>query len=505
MGRLPFLLTMGPLGLVPTWISAVLGAALLLLLARTCRRRGLPALPLRLPLLALLAAVVVPAIPLAAIPFGSRLWLGAIDDLLLVYASIRLAVWLALELPSGLGWWRRPPDLLLQLLMVSGSALGTVVVARQTARFDLVGLVTTSAVLTAVIGLAAQEPLKDLLAGLELQISEDFNLGDLLDIEGGARGVVHSVSWRDTSLRNMEGALVVVPNTKLTTGVMRNLSAFGPVSNRFEVGLAYDFAPGRARSLLLRVLSQHPLVLNDPAPMVRLKEFSESAITYDLQVWQQEASDQAICNLRSELLEQIWYALSRAGQSIPYPVREVQPHRPSVGSDGDRAPTPAECRQTLAANDLFLGLTPENLDRVLASSQAVSYAAGEAIVQEGARGESLYQLLRGRVTVLKQVQPGHTVPVAELGPGDVFGEMTLFQGAPRSATVRALEECHLLRVGRAGFRELMERDPALIERFAALMSERRAKLESLSRDQRQEQTNALIDTMKRLFFAIRGG
>ncbi|MFM7394310.1 MAG: cyclic nucleotide-binding domain-containing protein [Cyanobium sp.] len=482
---------MGPLGLVPTWISAALGAALLLLLARTCRRRGLPALPLRLPLLALLAAVVVPAIPLAAIPFGSRLWLGAIDDLLLVYAGIRLAVWLALELPGGLGWWRRPPDLMLQLLMVGGAALGTVVVARQTARFDLVGLVTTSAVLTAVIGLAAQEPLKELLAGLELQISEDFNLGDLLDIEGGARGVVHSVSWRDTSLRNMEGALVVVPNTRLTTGVMRNLSAFGPVSNRFEVGLAYDFAPGRARSLLLGVLSQHPLVLNDPAPIVRLKQFSESAITYDLQVWQQEASDQAILNLRSELLEQIWYALSRAGQSI--------------SSDGDRAPTPEECRETLAANDLFLGLTPEDLDRVLASSQAVSYAAGEAIVQEGARGESLYQLLRGRVTVLKQVQPGHTVPVAELGPGDVFGEMTLFQGAPRSATVRALEECHLLRVGRAGFRELMERDPALIERFAALMSERRAKLESLSRDQRQEQTNALIDTMKRLFFAIRGG
>jgi hypothetical protein len=51
----------------------------------------------------------------------------------------------------------------------------------------------------------------------------------------------------------------------------------------------------------------------------------------------------------------------------------------------------------------------------------------------------------------------------------------------------------------------MERDPALVERFAALISERRAKLDSLSRDQRQEQTNALIDTMKRLFFAIRGG
>lgn len=505
MGGPSSLLPMGPLGQVPTWISAVVGAALLLLLARSCRRRGLPAVPLRLPLLALLALVVVPAIPLQGIPVGSRLWFGAIDDLLLVYAGIRLAIWLTLELPGGLGWWRRPPDLLLQLLMVGGCALGTAVVARHTARIDLVGLVTTSAVLTAVIGLAAQEPLKDLLAGLELQLSEDFNPGDLLDIDGGARGVVHSVSWRDTSLRNMEGALVVVPNTRLTEGVMRNLSAFGPVSNRFEVGLAYDFAPGQARGLLLRVLSQHPLVLDDPAPVVRLKEFSESAITYDLQVWQREASDRAIADLRSELLEQIWYALSRAGQSIPYPVREVQPHRPSVGTAGDRGPSPQECREALAANDLFQGLSPAALERVLASSQTVSYAAGEAIVQEGAEGEALYQLLRGRVTVLKQVQPGQTVPVAKLGPGEVFGEMTLFQGAPRSATVRALEECHLLRVGRAGFRDLMERDPALIERFAVLMSERRAKLESLSRDQRQQQTNALIDTMKRLFFVFTGG
>jgi CRP-like cAMP-binding protein len=176
-----------------------------------------------------------------------------------------------------------------------------------------------------------------------------------------------------------------------------------------------------------------------------------------------------------------------------------------VGTAGHRGPSPQECREALAANDLFQGLSPAALERVLASSQTVSYAAGEAIVQEGAEGEALYQLLRGRVTVLKQVQPGQTVPVAELGPGEVFGEMTLFQGAPRSATVRALEECHLLRVGRAGFRDLMERDPALIERFAVLMSERRAKLESLSRDQRQQQTNALIDTMKRLFFVFTGG
>ncbi|MEB3166042.1 MAG: mechanosensitive ion channel family protein [Cyanobacteriota bacterium] len=495
---------MGPLGSVPSWISAGAGAVLLLLLAGVCRRRGLPALPLRLALAALVAHALLPAIPPLLVAGGYRQAFGALDDLLLVYAGIQLLIWAALELPGGLGWFRRPPDLLLQLLNLGGCALGTVVVARQVARLDLVGLVPTSAVLTAVIGLAAQEPLKDLLAGLELQLSDDFNRGDLLELENGMRGVVDSVTWRDTTFRTMDGALVVVPNTQLTGGVLRNLSISGRVSDQFEVGLAYDFPPGQARALLRRVAQQHPRVLEDPAPAVRLKAFGESAINYELQVWLKEASYRAILELRSDLLEQIWYALQREGQSIPYPVREVQPHRPSGGSRADRDLTEARCRQLLAANPLFSALSEEALDQVVASGQTVSYAAGEAIVEEGAQGESLYQVLRGRVSVLKRMDDGQALRVAELGPGQVFGEMTLFQDTPRSATVRALVECRLLRVGRSGLRELMEQDPTLLEKVAALVSERRAELESLSREQRREQSGTVLETMKRLFLGLRG-
>lgn len=496
---------MGPFGSVPSWIGAGVGAVLLLVLARICRRRALPALPLRLPLAALLAHALLPTIPPTLVGAGYRLPLGALDDLLLVIAGIQLLIWTTLELPGGLGWFRRPPDLLLQLLMLGGSALGTVVVARQIARMDLVGLVPTSAVLTAVIGLAAQEPIKDLLAGLELQLSDDFNRGDLLEIENGLRGVVDSVTWRDTTFRTMDGALVVVPNTKLTGGILRNLSSSGRVSDQFEVGLAYDFPPGQARALLRRVALQHPRVLEDPAPAVRLKAFGESAISYELQVWLKEASYRAILDLRSELLEQIWYALQREGQSIPYPIREVQPHRPSGGSGADRSFTDARCRELLAANPLFSALSAEALDQVVSAGQPVSYAAGEAIVEEGAEGQSLYQVLRGRVSVLKRMEGGQLLRVAELGPGQVFGEMTLFQGTPRSATVRALEECRLLRVGRSALRELMEQDPTLLDKVAALVSERRAELESLSREQRREQSGTVLDTMKRLFLGFRGG
>lgn len=116
----------------------------------------------------------------------------------------------------------------------------------------------------------------------------------------------------------------------------------------------------------------------------------------------------------------------------------------------------------------------------------------------------MYHLLRGRVEVLKQVSPERTVRVRELGPGEVFGEMTLFLNAPRTATVRTMEESLMLRIGREGVRTLLEQHPNLLERFAALVSARKAELESLSRDQREEQTNALMDTMRRLFLAFTG-
>jgi CRP-like cAMP-binding protein len=83
--------------------------------------------------------------------------------------------------------------------------------------------------------------------------------------------------------------------------------------------------------------------------------------------------------------------------------------------------------------------------------------------------------------------------------------MTLFQGSPRSATVRALQESRLLRVDRTGVRELLERDPDLLERFAQLVSSRRRELDSLGGEERQQETNKLLSAMRNLFFSFGAG
>lgn len=486
------------------WLLAIVAVAGLQLLGRFCRLRGWAKLPLRLPMAAVIVWVVLRAAPLQQLPPGSRLWLSSLDDLLLAYAAVRLVVWAGLELPGSLGWWRHSPKLLLQLVTLGSWAVATVVVLRTTTRFDLVGLLTTSAILTAVIGLAAQEPLKDLLAGLELQLSDDFKIGDFLQVRDDVRGIVLSVSWHDTTLRNRDGTLVVVPNTEIAQGVIFNLSAQGTVCNRFSIGLDYDYPPGQARRLLERVVRQNPRVLEDPPPCIGVMEFAESSINYEIQVWQREWGDAALLRLRGELLEQIWYALRREGQSIPFPVREVQPRRSGIKARQAETPTPESLCQSLGADGIFAGMNQTQLGLIVAGSQLKSYGSGEAIVQEGAEGESMYHLIHGHVEVLKRIDSGEIVAVRQLGPGNVFGEMTLLLDAPRSATVRALEECLLLKVNRSNLRDLLKESPGLLERIAAMVSARQAELDSLSTEVQQQQTNALLTTMKRIFFAFKG-
>ncbi|MFM7312662.1 MAG: cyclic nucleotide-binding domain-containing protein [Cyanobium sp.] len=508
MVRLPLL--EDAMGVMEIWLRVLLGSAVSLVVARVCRARSLPRPPLRLLLAALFCWGLTSLLPLAQLPSPYGLGLGMTDDLLLAFAAVRLLVWATLELPGGLRWWPSPPDLLIQLVSLVGWALAAVLVVREIARFDLVNLVATSAVLTAVIGLAGQEGLKDLFSGLELQMSDDFAIGDWLELADGRRGIVVSISWRETTMRTMEDCLLVVPNSRITSDIFINRSRFGVCSNRFELTLAYDFPPAQALSLLQQLVRQHPQVLDQPPPQVRLKAFLDSSICYELQVWQHSPGERAQFDLRSQLKQQIWYALHRSGQSFPYPVREIRSRRASPRADQPASLSPAgdgsdeTCLRILASVPMFSDLQEDQLRLLLGDSRLLTFGPGEAVVLEGAEGNSLYCLLQGRVDVCKRRPDGQEVSVRELDAGDVFGEMTLFLNAPRSATVRTLEECLLLRLGRRPVAKLLEENPALLDRIAALVSARQAELQEIGRDAQQQHTNAMLETMKRLFSVVGG-
>jgi CRP-like cAMP-binding protein len=132
-------------------------------------------------------------------------------------------------------------------------------------------------------------------------------------------------------------------------------------------------------------------------------------------------------------------------------------------------------REMLKTIDMFAELTDEELAAAENCIEEVPAEAGETIVEEGVPGERLYMIQSGRVRVLRTVEQ-REVDIAELGPGKVFGEMSLLDDSPASATVRALESCRFLVIGRLDLNVLLNWDTILAAKlwrsFARMLSRR---------------------------------
>ncbi len=109
----------------------------------------------------------------------------------------------------------------------------------------------------------------------------------------------------------------------------------------------------------------------------------------------------------------------------------------------------------LARVPFFAGLTPEALKIVAKATTEESHATGTKIFQYGDAGDKLFILLEGRVRISREVAGMGEEALAVLGPGEVFGEMSLIDDAPRSADARVHERCRMLVMTKEDFDDLL--------------------------------------------------
>jgi CRP/FNR family transcriptional regulator, cyclic AMP receptor protein len=127
-------------------------------------------------------------------------------------------------------------------------------------------------------------------------------------------------------------------------------------------------------------------------------------------------------------------------------------------------------------NDVFhgspmlQGLSPQERGALLALLRRRRYRRQEVVFHQGDAGDTLHLVRRGRLKVLIPAETGEEAVLTIVGPGDLFGELTLLDGGPRSATVVALEDVETVTLSRADFLDLLRREPAVVEALLATLA-----------------------------------
>lgn len=141
---------------------------------------------------------------------------------------------------------------------------------------------------------------------------------------------------------------------------------------------------------------------------------------------------------------------------------------------------------------LFGGLSEAQIDLLAVGSQRRSYPRSKTIVAEGEVSQTLFIMLSGRAKVQRSDSEGKEVILAVIGSGEFFGEMSLIDDEPRSASVITLEGCELLSIRKENFLAILNQSP---ETCLAVMHGLVRRLRSADR---KIETLALLDVYGRV-------
>ncbi|WP_226925628.1 MULTISPECIES: mechanosensitive ion channel family protein [unclassified Meridianimarinicoccus] len=197
-------------------------------------------------------------------------------------------------------------------LMVVLSALGIDV----TPMFALVGGASF------IIAFAFQDTLGNLAAGLMIMFNRPFDEGDYVTI-AGMGGTVKSVSVVSTTINTPDNQVIVIPNSKVWGDVITNTTASTTRRVDLTFGIGYDDSISDAQAILERVVEEHPLVLSDPAPVIRVSALGASSVDFICRPW---VNSTDYWTVYWDLTRQVKEAFDEGGISIPFPQTDMHLH-----------------------------------------------------------------------------------------------------------------------------------------------------------------------------------
>jgi small-conductance mechanosensitive channel/CRP-like cAMP-binding protein len=364
-------------------------------------------------------------------------------------------------------------------LLTTGTAVVALMHTSSQFGFEVSGVIATSAVLTAVIGLALQDTLGNALGGLALQLDASIRVGDWISFND-VSGRVCEIHWRYTAVETNNWDTVIVPNSVLMRAQVsvHGRRRGGALQARRSVDFQVDFrsSPSDVIQVIERALITQPTpnVALDPAPNCIASGFAESQTRYTVRYWLTDlGSDESTDSL---VRNRIFYALARARIGLAIPAQTVFVTEDDQERHAQKRAIEHERRlAALRRIDLFAGLSEDDLNELAQRLSRAPFAKGETITREGADAHHLYMILTGDVSV-RVGGLEESREVARLNAGAFFGEMALLTGERRSASAFAMTDVDCYRLDADAFRALLAHHPDLAARVAEVLAEREVGL-----------------------------
>ena len=186
----------------------------------------------------------------------------------------------------------------------------------------LVALATIGAAATIAIGFAMQSVLSNFVSGVFIFTEKPFRIGDWIEWDDHS-GVVEDISLRVTRVRTFDNELLTVPNSQLADGVVKNPVANDRLRLKFDFGIGYDDDIDQATEIIVEEAREHPEIMDDPAPSVRLTELGDSDVGLQSRIWVENPSRADFVRTRAEYVQSVKERFDEVGIDIPYPYRNL--------------------------------------------------------------------------------------------------------------------------------------------------------------------------------------
>tara|TARA_B100000959_G_scaffold96754_1_gene102507 strand:- start:1000 stop:2034 length:1035 start_codon:yes stop_codon:yes gene_type:complete len=176
------------------------------------------------------------------------------------------------------------------------------------------------------VSLALKDTLSDVFAGLHILLSKKVEPGDFVSLDSGEMGYIQNISWRNTKMLERSNNLIHIPNTKLSTAIIKNYDSGDPsFSVKIPLGVSYNSDLDHVGQVVMEVAKElHDSmeeVNKDAEPSFKFRAFGESSIDLAVYFRGNKYGDQN--PIIHEFIKRVHKRFSKEGIDIPYPVRTI--------------------------------------------------------------------------------------------------------------------------------------------------------------------------------------